>query len=229
MSAELAARLAAVRARLDRAAERAGRDASGVVLVAVSKRHPATAVDSAFAAGQLDFGENYAQELAEKRAQARCGDSARWHFIGRLQRNKVKLVVGIASLIHAVDSERLATAIDKRARELSLVQRVLIAVNTGGEEQKSGVAPDDVRGLVEVVDQLASVRCEGLMTMPPWPEHAEDSRPHYRAVRELRDQLSRPDRPLWELSMGTTGDMEVAVEEGATLVRVGTAVFGSRA
>lgn len=221
-------RLAAVRARLSNAAERAGREPSEVTLVAVSKRHPVEAIDEAFAAGQRDFGENFAQELVTKRQKAACGDQATWHFIGRLQRNKVKLVVGVAELIHAVDSERLAKDIDKRARALTVVQRILISVNVAGEDQKSGVVADELEALLAYVDGLEWVRCDGLMTMPPLPDLAEDSRPHYRALRELRDRAARPDRPLSELSIGTTGDMEVAVEEGATLVRVGTAVFGPR-
>jgi len=226
--ADVVARLAAVRAQVDRAAVRAGRDPSAVRVVAVSKLHPPGAVAAACRAGAAILGENYAQELAAKQ-DALAGDpacaAAAWHFIGRLQRNKVKLVVGRAALIHAVDSIELAREIDRRAAERGLRQAVLLAVGVAGEAQKTGVAPDGAAALLEAARALPALEVRGLMTMPPWPDAPEDSRPHFRALRALRDALGAG---LAELSMGTTGDLEVAVEEGATLVRVGTAIFGPR-
>ncbi|RMH39467.1 MAG: YggS family pyridoxal phosphate-dependent enzyme [Deltaproteobacteria bacterium] len=217
----MAARLAAVRARIAEAAGRAGRDPSEVRIVGVTKRHPAAVVDAAFAAGLRDAGENYAQELARKRADAACGAQVRWHFIGRLQTNKVKLVAGAVDLIHAVDSDRLAREIDRRA---AAPQRVLVAVNVAGEASKSGVAPADLPRLIDAIADLPRVDCAGLMTMPPLAADPEANRRHFAALRDLRDR----HLPGGELSMGTTGDYPVAVEEGATLVRIGTALFGPR-
>lgn len=225
---ELAGRVAAVRERIARAAESAGRDPSTVSLVAVSKLHPAAAVAAACRAGVTQVGENYAQEMAAKidalAGEPDCAGLA-WHFIGRLQRNKARMVVGRAALIHAVDSIELAREIARRA---AARQPILVAVSAAGEAQKTGVAPEQLAELLAAIAELDAVDCRGLMTMPPWPERAEDSRPYFRALRELRDRLATPERPLAVLSMGTTEDLEVAVEEGATLVRVGTAIFGPR-
>lgn len=224
---DLADRLAAVRERIDSACRRAGRPAGAARVLAVSKLHPAASLREAAAAGQEDFGENYVQELEAKAAEL-AGEPIRWHFIGHLQRNKVKGVVGVAALIHAVDSERLLRRIARVAADRGVVQPILVAVNLGGEESKSGVGPGEVEALLDLAGELDGVRCDGLMTMPPWPERPEDSRPLFRELRELRDRLARPERPLAELSMGTTGDLEVAAEEGATWIRVGTAIFGPR-
>lgn len=218
---EVAARLAAINARIAAACARVDRDPAAVTLVAVSKKQPAALVVEAHAAGHRDFGENYAQQL---RARLELDlSAARWHFIGKLQRNKVKDVVGVAALIHAVDSARLLDAVDRIAGERGVTQAILVAVNMAGEAQKSGVAPESARDLVRRAAGLEHVECRGLMCMPPWPETPEDSRPHFAALRRLGGELG-----LGELSMGTTGDLEVAVEEGATLIRVGTAVFGAR-
>ena len=225
---DLSTRLASVRERMARAAEAAGRDPSSVELVAVSKLHPAAAVAAAARAGIRDVGENYAQEMVGKMDQL-AGDPAcaglRWHFIGRLQRNKARAVVGRAALIHAVDSVDLAREIARRA---SGRQAILVAVSAAGEAQKTGIDPAALPELLAAIAELPALECRGLMTMPPWPDRPEDSRPYFRAVRELRDRLASPERPLEVLSMGTTGDLEVAVAEGATLVRVGTALFGAR-
>jgi pyridoxal phosphate enzyme (YggS family) len=225
---DIGARVAAVRERIARAAAAAGRDPAAVELVAVSKLHPAAAVAAACRAGVTQVGENYAQEMAAKidalADEPACAGLA-WHFIGRLQRNKARMVVGRAALIHAVDSIELAREIARRAQAR---QPILVAVSAAGEAQKTGVAPEHVPDLLAALAELDLVDCRGLMTMPPWPERAEDSRPYFRALRELRDRLATPARPLDVLSMGTTDDLEVAVEEGATLVRVGTAIFGPR-
>ena len=215
----VAERWRAVRDEVDAIARGAGRDPAEVTVVAVSKLQPAAAVVEAAQAGVTDVAENYAQELVAKQDEVAL-PGLRWHFIGKLQRNKARMVVGRAALIHAVDSLELAQEIGKRA---SAPQDVLVAVNTGGEEQKSGVAPDAAGALVEAIAALPGVRVRGLMTMPPWPEDPEESRPYFRALRELRDRLG-----LEHLSMGTSGDYRVAIEEGATLVRIGTAIFGAR-
>ena len=227
----IGARLADLLARIAAAAARAGRRPGDVGLVAVSKRHPPELVAAAARAGVTDLGENYAQELVGK-MDALAGDPAArglaWHFIGRLQLNKVRLVVGRVALIHAVDSIELARDIDRRAAEAGRVQPILIAVSAAGEAQKTGVDPDALGRLLEEIAGLSALDCAGLMTMPPWPDAPEDSRRYFRELREIRDRFATPDRPLPHLSMGTTGDLEVAVEEGATLVRVGTALFGPR-
>ena len=227
--AAMAARIAEVRERIARAAQAAGRDPDAVELLAVSKLHPAEAVAAACRAGVRQVGENYAQEMVAK-MDALAGDAAcaslAWHFIGRLQRNKARLVVGRAALIHAVDSIELAREISRRAG--GAAQPILVAVSAAGEAQKTGVEPDHLAELLVQLDELAGVDCRGLMTMPPLPDRPEDSRPYFRALRELRDRVATPGRPLPMLSMGTTVDLEVAVAEGATTVRVGTALFGPR-
>lgn len=226
----LGERLAAVRGRIDAALVRAGRAPGSARIIGVTKRHPAEVIIAARDHGILDVGENYAQEMAAKMDALAAQDAPplRWHFIGHLQRNKARLVVGRAALIHAVDSLALAQAIDRLAGEQGLVQPVLVAVNLGGEAQKSGIAPDHVAALLEAMSTMAHVSCVGLMTMPPLARVPEDSRPYFHRLRVLRDALRTPAQPLPELSMGTTGDFDVAVEEGATLVRIGTAIFGPR-
>ena len=228
----LAARLGEVRARVWAALERAGRPRDAARIVAVTKKHPAETVRLALAAGVRDIGENYAQEMVAKMEALGLMDdeqaALRWHFIGQMQRNKVKHVVGRAALIHAVDSEPLAREIDAQAARRGIVQPVLLAVNLGGEAQKSGIPPARLEGLLAVVAELPHVTCAGLMTMPPLASTPEDSCPHFRALAELRAALATAGRPLPELSMGTTDDFEVALEEGSTLVRIGTAIFGAR-
>lgn len=221
---DVATHYAVVRERVDRAAARAGRDASGVRVVAVTKRHADEVTVAAHAAGLRDVGENFAQELVRKRAAIGVAADLRWHFIGRLQTNKVKLLIGHADLIHAVDSEKLAREIDRRAGAAGVVQDILIAVNVAGEDSKSGVTAEQLELLVALAGELPSVRCAGLMTMPPMADDPDANRPHFAALRDLRDRLV----PDGDLSMGTTGDYPAAVEEGATLLRVGTALFGPR-
>jgi len=229
---DIAERLAEVRTRIVRACERAGREADNVTLVAVSKKHLAAAIDAAYRVGVTAIGESYAQELVDKFATAAHSKDIDWHFIGHLQRNKVKLVVGRAHLIHAVDSDRLATEIGLRATSAGVTQRVLVAVNVAGEQSKSGVAEGQAGALLDHIANVPGIECVGFMTMPPLSAQAEASRPFFRRLRQLRDKFAQCEvgksAPLLELSMGTTGDFEVAIEEGATLVRVGTAVFGPR-
>ena len=220
----IADRWQAVRTRVDEACAKAGRDPKAVTIVAVSKTHPAAAVREAAAAGATDFGENYAQELVGKRADA--GD-VRWHFIGRLQRNKAKLVAGQVALVHAVDSVELAQELAKRA---ATVQPVLLSVNVGGEDTKGGVSPAAAIELARAVAAIENVRLDGLMTMPPPSDDPEASRPAFVALRTLQGEIEQAlGKPLPVLSMGMSGDFEVAIACGATHVRIGTAIFGERA
>jgi PLP dependent protein len=227
---EIAENLARVRAEITRAAEKAGRNPAAVRLIAVSKTKTAEAVRAALAAGQLDFGENYAQELRDKMA-AIAAPGLGWHFIGALQRNKVKYLAGKVAAIHSVASVEVAEEIARRSAALGTVTRVLIEVNTGGEASKSGVAPEGALALARTVRELAGAELIGLMTMPPYDPDPERARPYYRALRALRDRLREEleDRAaLDELSMGLSHDFATAIEEGATMVRVGTAIFGAR-
>jgi pyridoxal phosphate enzyme (YggS family) len=213
----IAENLAGVQERIRAACARSGRDSATVKLVAVSKGQPIEAVLLAFTAGQTAFGENYAQQLHEK---ADALPEAEWHFIGALQTNKVKIVVGHAALVHTCDRIALAKELSKRAFLKSITQRVLVEVNVGREAQKGGALPEQVEPLYAAIKELEALRCEGLMCIPP---AGQDPRPHFRALRELRDRLG-----LRELSMGMSADFEVAIEEGSTIVRVGTAIFGER-
>ena len=212
----------AIRARVDAACERAGRSPDDVTIVAVSKFHPISAIREAIAAGARDFGENYAQELAAK--QHELDDDTRWHFIGRLQRNKAKLVAGKVALVHAVDSIELAAELGKRAGDH--VQAVLLAVNLANEATKGGVTADTAPALANAIAAESNVALAGLMTMPP----AElDPRPLFDQLRDLRDRIADAlGAALPVLSMGMSGDFETAIACGATHVRIGTAIFGER-
>jgi len=216
----VAANVAAVRERIARAAQRVGRDPASILLVAAAKRKSAAMVDAAVAAGVTDIGENYVQEAAAK--QAAVSRSARWHMIGHLPRNKAKRAVEMFDVIQSVDSIELGAALGRHAGILESTVRVLVEVNLGGERTKSGVQPGDLAELVKHLRVVPHLVVDGLMTMPP-PGPFESSRPFFRRLREMRDELA-----LTELSMGMTDDFEVAVEEGATMVRVGTAIFGPR-
>lgn len=223
----IAARWRDISARVAAACERAGRDPGEVTLVTVSKTHPAAAVRAAAAAGARDFGENYAQELAAKRDACADLPGARWHFIGRLQRNKAKLVAGHVALVHAVDSVELAQELARRAQ--GVLQPVLLSINAAGEATKGGVSPEAAPALAAAVAQVAGIRLDGLMTMPPPSDDPEASRAPFLAVRALRDRLQQAlGAPLPALSMGMSGDYEIAIACGATHVRIGTAIFGSR-
>lgn len=221
----IAERLEAVRARMRAAQARAGR-ADPVTLLAVSKGHPASAVREAHAAGQLEFGESYVQELCAKAAEL-AELPIRFHFIGHLQRNKVKDAVRWASLVHCVDRAELAAELARRsARPLG----VLLEINVGREPQKAGCAPEAALQLARDVAAHARLSLRGLMTIPPADDDPQASRPHFRALRELGEDLSAEgliDGPL-VLSMGMSHDFEVAIEEGSTLIRVGTDLFGPR-
>ena len=230
--AAVAERLAAVRERIAAAAKRAGRSPDDVRLVVVTKDASADRVAEAIAAGATDLGENRAQELARKMAaleQAPPPSPPRWHFIGTLQRNKVRAVVGRVVLVHSTDSAALGRAIAVRAAGLGVVQDVLLEVNVAGEPMKHGLAPGEVGALLGELATAPSIAVRGLMTIAPEGD-PKAARTVFRVMRGLRDELAgRPGgERLAELSMGMTSDFEAAIEEGATIVRVGTAIFGRR-
>ena len=229
----IADNLARARARVDAAVRAAGRPADSVALLAVSKKMTPDDVRAALAAGQRSFGENYAQELRDKRAAlATDAPAPEWHFIGPLQSNKVKYVAGQVALIHSVDSIALLDAIDAyAAAHGGAPQPCLVQVNVAGEAQKRGLAPADLPALLDRFAAARAARCHGLMVIPPLGTEPEASRPQFAALRALRDReasRARPNVELRELSMGMSADLEVAIAEGATLVRVGTAIFGAR-
>lgn len=234
--ARLPQRLEEFNTRLERALRQAGRTTADVRLVAVSKTQDVELVAAGLQNGLVHFGENYAQELAAKAEELRRilparAAEARWHFIGHLQRNKVKYIAAETALFHALDSARLAAEFDKQAAGLERSIDVLIQVNTSGEDSKFGVAPTALPALMDEVQQLARIRIKGLMTIARPQEHAEDARGEFSLLRRLLDQLAdrRSDQhPLDELSMGMSDDFEAAVAEGATYIRVGSALFGSR-
>lgn len=222
----IAERYASVRDEVDAAARRAGRDPGDVTIVAVVKTWPADVVAEAFDAGIEDVGESRAQDLRAKTAA--LGDRGRWHFVGAVQGNKVRQVVGAAALVHSVDRLDLAAGMDKRARAADIVQEVLIQVNLGDEEQKAGVAAAGVAQLAEGIAALPALRLRGLMTIPPLTEDPAGARPYFSRLAVLGAKVASEWPGATELSMGMTRDYPIAVEEGATLVRVGTAIFGPR-
>jgi pyridoxal phosphate enzyme (YggS family) len=222
---EIRERFTIVQARVGAAAYKAGRDASSIRLVLASKTQPSDAIRAAANAGARDFGENYVQEAIAKRAELSDLTDIRWHLIGHLQTNKVKVAASAFALIHSVDSVRLAEAL-ARAQPSPRVH-ALIEVNLGGEASKTGVAPEGVAAILDATRDKLEI--DGLMTIPPSAGSAEAARPYFAQLRELRDRLAtQSGYALSELSMGMTDDFEVAVEEGATIVRIGRAVFGER-
>lgn len=224
------ANLDSVQQRISRAAEACGRRPEEVRLVAVSKSMPRDKLIQAVEAGVETLGENYVQEAREK-FNALYALPIAWHFIGHLQSNKAKYVVKIFDLIHSVDSLKLARALDKQARKIDKVQEILIQVNISEEATKSGVRAEETLELVQEVSRFDNVAVKGLMTMPPFFNAPEKVRPFFRALAQLRQRIEAEGIPkvrMDELSMGMTGDFEVAIQEGATLVRIGTAIFGER-
>ncbi|MFB3818115.1 MAG: YggS family pyridoxal phosphate-dependent enzyme [Candidatus Methylomirabilales bacterium] len=225
MSGEIGKRLAEVQARIRAAAARSGRAPDAVRLVAVSKTVPVARIQEALAAGVTILGENRVQEARDK---IRLLPGATWHLIGHLQTNKARLAVGLFALIHSLDSLRLAEELDRHGAQAGKTVRCLVEVNVGGEAQKSGLPAAEVPRLLAAARRLPALSIEGLMAIPPFHPDPEAVRPYFRALRELRERLARDGFALPELSMGMSHDFEAAVEEGATMVRVGTAIFGER-
>jgi len=211
--------LAAVRERIERAAERARRDPAGITLLAVTKVFPAAVIREAYALGLRQFGENYVQEFEGKAPEVAGLEDARFHLIGHLQSNKSKKAAELFQVIQTVDSAKLARRLNESGQPLE----VRIEVKLSEEEAKSGADPAELPELIAAIGECGNLRLSGLMTMPPWSEDAEASRPYFRRLRELGECHG-----LRELSMGMSHDLETAIEEGATCVRVGTALFGKR-
>ena len=231
VAVDLHGNLAAIRERINSAAERSGRDPADIKLVAVSKTHPAAVLREAIAAGIYVFGENKIQE-AEGKITEIGRYAAEWHLIGHLQSNKARRAVQLFDTIHSLDSLELATRLERICIEEDRPQlAVLVQVDLAGEETKNGIAEDQIRPLVDYLKICRRLRCTGLMVLPPYFENAEDARPYFQKLREIRDRLAVGnafgDR-TGELSMGMSHDFEIAIEEGATIVRVGTAIFGAR-
>lgn len=218
-----------VEARITRACERSGRERSEVTLISVSKTKPVEMLQEAYDAGSRDFGENKPQEIREKYPQ--LPTDIRWHMIGHLQRNKIKYIIDKVCMIHSVDSIRLAEAIDEEAKKHGIIMPVLIEVNVAEEESKFGVHLDEAESLIRQISELSNIQVQGLMTIAPFTENAEDNRIYFRKLRNLYVDIKDKNIDnvnMCNLSMGMTGDYEVAVEEGATMVRVGTGIFGAR-
>ena len=223
-------RLERVQERIRRTARACSRPETDIRLVAVSKTMPVEIVKKAIESGMTDFGENYIQEAREK-ISTLSTYPVTWHYIGHLQSNKAKYAVRMFDLIHSVDSLKLAKELDKCAQKIDKRQDILIQVNVAKEDSKSGVYVEDTSRLLKDISQLANIAVKGLMTMPPYFNAPEKVRPFFAALRQLRDQIKNetiPNISMAELSMGMTGDFEAAIEEGATMVRVGTAIFGER-
>lgn len=211
------------------ACKRANRDVSEVKLIAVSKTKPVSDIEEAYATGAKDFGENKVQELDEKYPV--LPEDIKWHLIGHLQRNKVKYIVDKVYLIHSVDSARLAEQISLEAGKKNVSVNILVQVNVANEETKFGLREDETINIVKEISKLPNIKIKGLMTIAPYTDNPESNRKYFRELKQLSlkiDSLNIPGVEMKELSMGMTGDYEVAVEEGATLVRVGTGIFGNR-
>jgi hypothetical protein len=230
MKDEITLNMMAVQQQIMETCTRCGRDSNAVRMIAVTKTVSAENVRVAIQAGAVLFGENYIQEAREK-----CGMLAEyqvsWHFIGHLQTNKAKYAVKLFDLIHTVDSLRLATELDREARKIGKIQKILVQVNIGKEASKSGIDEESAEMLIRSLAAFPNLSVRGLMVIPPFFDEPERVRPHFRGLRELRDSLNKSGIAgvsLNELSMGMTGDFEAAIEEGATMVRIGTAIFGER-
>lgn len=211
------------------ACKRSGRSDSTCQLIAVSKTKPVSMLEEAYNAGVRDFGENKVQELVDK--YDKLPSDIRWHMIGHLQRNKVKYIIDKVFLIHSVDSFRLAEEISKEAQKKGICADILLEVNVSGEESKFGIVPDGLTELVYDISRLPGIRIKGLMTVPPYTENAEDNRKYFKELKKLSVDINKKsiDNVFMDiLSMGMTGDYEVACEEGASYVRVGTGIFGER-
>lgn len=226
---DIASNIARIRERIDKVCRNCGRDPEEVRLVAVSKKKPVEDIEAASKAGQVLFGESYVQECVAKIESTQA--DAEWHFIGGLQSNKVKYLCGKVAMIHSVDRLSLAKEIDRQWGKAGANIDILIQVNLGEEESKSGTTATAVLDLVRQVATLKHVRIKGLMALPPWEAEPEDVRPYFRQLKELSEQINAlklANVTMQELSMGMSHDYEVAIEEGSTMIRVGTAIFGAR-
>lgn len=226
---QLSANLKAVEERICAACARAGRDRSDVTLIAVSKTKPVPMLQSVYDEGIREFGENKPQEIKDKYPQ--LPEDIHWHMIGHLQRNKIKYIIDKVCMIHSVDSVSLAEAISQEAAKRDLVMPVLVEVNVAKEDTKFGIMPEETEDFIRTISTLPNIRVEGLMTIAPFTEDAEENRVHFAALKKLFVDIkdkSIDNVNMCSLSMGMTGDYEVAIEEGATMVRVGTGIFGER-
>ncbi len=226
---DIATNIAKIHNRIDKACQKSGRNSKEVKLIAVSKVKPAEQIEEAFHSGQKLFGESYVQEFRDKEPLVTV--PLQWHFIGGLQSNKVKYLRSKVVMIHSVDRLSLAKEIDRQWGTIDGAVEILLQVNVGDEASKSGCAPKDLETLVKAVASFPNLKIKGLMCLPPHSDDPEQVRPFFKQLRKLSEQIDRlqlPSVEMSELSMGMSGDFEVAVEEGATLVRVGTAIFGAR-
>ncbi len=223
-------RLKRIHERIDQVASRCNRSAESIRLIAVSKTIPTAVVREAIDCGVTDLGENYIQEARDKVNELATAP-VNWHFIGHLQSNKAKYAVRLFDLIHSVDSLKLATELNKYAQKIDKIQAVLVQVNVAQEKSKSGIFVEETIGLLKQLSRLDNISVKGLMTMPPYFNAPDKVRPFFAALRDLRDRICTENITgigMDELSMGMTGDFEAAIEEGATMVRIGTAIFGER-
>ena len=223
VESDFAQNLAAVEDRIQRAAQRCGRKRESIKLVAVSKKFPAERLAIAYQAGLREFGENYVQEFAEKRPALASLTGARYHLIGHLQSNKAKLACELFQVVQTIDSPKLLTRLNDAAAERATTIEVMLEIKLSAEDSKSGVGPAGIPALLTAAAACPHVTVTGLMTMPPWSEDAEHARPYFRELAALAVQYNLP-----KLSMGMSGDLETAIEEGATIIRIGTALFGKR-
>jgi pyridoxal phosphate enzyme (YggS family) len=224
---DIPTRFEEIRDRMERAMARAGRDASAVTLVAVTKTRSVNEMASAIGAGVSDVGENKVQEAETKKPELHA--SARWHFVGHLQKNKAKKAVELFDLIHTLDSPAIGQRIDRLAAEQEKVQSVLVQVDLAGEETKDGLPEEELFPTLKTLGECSNLRVDGLMVLPPYFENTEEVRPYFQRLRKLSEDGQERGLVGRELSMGMSHDFEVAIEEGATLIRVGTALFGPRA
>jgi pyridoxal phosphate enzyme (YggS family) len=227
---DIKANLQHIQDQIKKTAIKAGRNPAEIRLVAVSKKMPSSAIKKALNAGQVIFGENYLQDAQKKIKELGAGPE--WHFIGHIQSNKAKNIADLFHVVHTVDRLKLAKALDKEAGKIGKKLSVLVQINIGKEMQKSGVMPEQAENLLEVLQKFQHLQVKGLMTIPPYKNDPEDVRPFFRAMRNLKEQFAGKgyfsNTSLIELSMGMSHDYQVAIEEGATLVRIGTAIFGPR-
>ena len=221
--------LQSIEQRIRAACQRAGRDRSEVTLISVTKTKPVSMLEEAYAAGERNFGENKVQEILAKAPE--LPQDITWHMIGHLQTNKVRQVITRAGMIHSIDSEKLAETVSREAVKAGICMPVLIEVNAAGEESKFGVSPEETEELIRRIAPLPGIRVRGLMTIAPYTEDPETNRPYFAALKRLCldiSQKSIDNVDMYELSMGMTGDFEVAIEEGATFIRIGSGIFGER-